>query len=119
MKMSKWFGGRRCDKIKKVFSPGRLIIQNMLSIKDIAILREMFREHGSRFDQKLDDLKIDLRDEFYSVIKAEVTGSERRMIARMDEGFQAITELIDEGVLSQINDLDRRVTRLESVNMLA
>ena len=60
-------------------------------------------------------LKREIRDEFHSVLKAEIFASERRMIIRMDEGFSAIIELIDDGIIPQIQEHDRAIAKLNQV----
>lgn len=106
----------------------------MLSKNDMSALRGlmreviietvpgMMRENNEIFGSQL---KREIRDEIHSLIKASEAGLIRRMdemeirlIQRMDGGFDAINELIDDGILPQVNDLDRRVTRLEPMNTL-
>jgi len=94
----------------------------MLSKKDVALLRGMFQEQEvrieARFDQKLDDLKESIRDEMYSVVNGAVSASEHRMMKRMDEIkeeiIDGITEIIDEGILPQISDLQADMRRVKT-----
>lgn len=85
----------------------------MANKKDVAVTRGVLievltaalKEQDVRFDQKLHDLRLDVRDEIHSCISA----SEKRMMKRMDEIkeeiIDGITEVIDEGILPQISDL--------------
>lgn len=83
----------------------------------IALMRGMFQEQEKRFDQKLDDVKENLRDEMRSYI----LGSETRMTKRMDgalervktEIIDGITNILDESILPQISDLRTDVDRLK------
>ena len=74
----------------------------MLDKQDIALLEGLFEKQEKRFDIKLENLKIDLRDEIHSNISA----SEARMIARMDAMEKRIvsdiTDFIDDAILPQI-----------------
>jgi hypothetical protein len=97
----------------------------MLNTKDIALLQGMFQEQDKKFDRRLEErleannhiLKREIRDEFHSVLKGEISTSERRMIARMDgvkeEILDGVSEIIGDRVLPQIDGLDHRVSRLE------
>lgn len=74
----------------------------MLTKKDLGLISELM-------DVKLDIQTRQLRDEFHSVVKAEVGASEGRMIKRMDEGFDSVLELIDDGILPDIHKLQREM----------
>lgn len=90
----------------------------MLSKKDVTLLRGMFQEQESRFDQKLDNLRVDLQDEMHSVVHGAIFASETRMMKRMDEIkeeiIDGITEVIDEGILPQISDLQADMRRVKN-----
>ena len=81
-------------------------------------LKEEFGLHEARFDQRLDDLKENIRDEMRSCISA----SETRMTNRMDgalervktEIIDAIGEILDESVLPQISDLQADMRRVKN-----
>lgn len=81
-----------------------LVRETMLEILTVAL-----REQDIRFDQKLHDLRLDVRDEIHSVVNGAVSRSEARMMKKMDEIkeeiIDGITEIIDEGILPQISDL--------------
>lgn len=80
------------------------------------VLPGMFREHEIRFDQKLDDLKMNLRDEIHSTVKASEAGLIRRMDAleqEMKEGFQTVLEVIDEGIDPQIQEQKKDIAFLK------
>lgn len=57
-------------------------------------------------------LKREIRDEMHSVVNAAISASEKRVIARMDEGFDAVMELIDDGIIPQIDAHDRAIAKL-------
>ncbi len=100
------------------------IPQLMLNKKDIALLEGMFDKQEKRlterFDAKLDalDIKIeselhflrrDIRDEIHSAVNGAVNASEKRMMKRMDEIKDEIVgsviDVIDHGILPQIEQL--------------
>ena len=78
----------------------------------------MFQEQEARFDQKMDDLKGNIRDEMRSCISA----AETRMTNRMDgalervktEIIDAIGEILDESVLPQISDLQSDMRKVKT-----
>ncbi len=72
----------------------------------IALMRGMFQEQEKRFDQKLDDVKENLRDEMRSCISA----SEARIKTEIIDG---ITNILDESILPQISDLRTDVDRIK------
>jgi hypothetical protein len=82
----------------------------MLDANDIQVLREMFAEQEVRIEQRIEaklDQKLDqklsvFRDEIFAKIHSEVTQ------VRDD-----IIDVINNGVLPQIDALDRRMLRLE------
>jgi hypothetical protein len=92
---------------------------DMLDTNDIKILREMFEENNQV-------LKREIRDEMHSVVNAAVSASEKRMMHRMDaivEEIQTtrndILEVINDGILPQIDAHDRDVARLKvAVNIV-
>lgn len=69
-------------------------------------MRGMFQEQEKRFDQKLDDVKENLRDEMRSCISA----SEARIKTEIIDG---ITNILDESILPQISDLRTDVDRIK------
>jgi len=78
------------------------------------VLPRMFLEQEKKFDQKLEDLRLDIRDEIHSVVKASEAGLIRRMedieeklTKRTDDGFSSVLELIDGGLIPQIQEHDR------------
>lgn len=89
----------------------------MLSQKDIALLRGMFQEQDSRFDQKLCDLRLDVRDDIHSCIVA----SEKRMMRNLEERLNevkveiidGITDILDEFVFPPITELETDMTRVK------
>ncbi len=60
-------------------------------------------------------LKREIRDEIHSLIKASEAGLIRRMDAIKGEILDGVAEIIDDRVLPQIDDLDRRVLHLEAL----
>ncbi len=89
----------------------------MLDTKDIEILRGMFRENNEIFGAQL---KREIRDEMYSVVKASEASLIRRMdsmkdelLTRMDsmkkEIIDGVIDVIDDGVLPQIEELQQDV----------
>lgn len=78
----------------------------MLTKKDLGLISELM---DAKFDVHLSVLKREIRDEFHSVLKAEIGASEGRMIKRMDEGFSSVLELIDDGILPDIHKLQREM----------
>lgn len=71
----------------------------------IEVLTSALKDQDARFDQKLHDLRLDVRDEIHSCVSA----SEIRMMKRMDEMkeeiIDGITDILDESVLPQILEL--------------
>lgn len=78
----------------------------MLTKKDLGLIAALM---DTKFDAHLSVLKREIRDEFHSVLKAEIGASEARMIKRMDEGFDSVLELIDDGILPDIHKLQREM----------
>lgn len=83
----------------------------MFSQKDIAVLRGLFAEQeqrlNSQWDIRFSDFKHEIRDEMHSVVNAAVFASEQRMIQRIDGSEERLTKKIDalqEGVLDVINE---------------
>lgn len=115
-----WFVILNFDTIKKSYPHKTFILYfcSMLSKKDVALLRGMFQEQEGRFDQKLDDLRVDLRDEIHSVVNGAISASEARMMKRMneikEEIIDGITEIIDEGILPRISDLQSDMRRVKN-----
>ncbi|MFA6017992.1 MAG: hypothetical protein WCT28_01380 [Patescibacteria group bacterium] len=71
-------------------------------------------------------LKREIRDEVHSLIKASEAGLIRRMetleeklTKRMDEGFSSILELIDEGLIPQIQEHERDIQLIKRELKLA
>lgn len=69
-------------------------------------------------------LKREIRDEMHSVVNGAVAASERRMIDRMDAmedrlvtrmdiNFEAITDLIDDGILPEIKEHRREIDSIK------
>jgi len=90
----------------------------MLTKKDLELIGALLDDKidtklDEKLDQKLDAhlsiFKREVRDEFHSVLKAEIGASEARMIKRMDEGFSSVLELIDDGILPDIHRLQREM----------
>ena len=91
---------------------------------DLLEIREVVKEVVSEaIEANNHVLKREIRDEFHSVLKGEIVASERRMITRMDqmetrlekrmdEGFGAMTDLIDDGILPQIDEHNRVIAQL-------
>ncbi len=96
----------------------------MLNKKDIAILRGMFCEllieNNEIFGRQL---KREICDETYSIVNAAVFASEQRLIKRMDEIKEeiigGITEVIDEGVLPQIEEHRIEIVKIKQHLQLA
>ncbi len=92
----------------------------MLNKKDIAILRGMFAENNEIFGRQL---KREIRDETYSIVNAAVFASEQRLIKRMDEIkeeiIDGITEVIDDGVLPQIEEHRVETVKIKQYLQLA
>lgn len=88
----------------------------MLDQNDIKILRGMFRENNEIFGR---ELKRDIRDEMHSVVNAAVSASEVRMTRRLEEVRNDIIEVIDNGILPQIDRHDREIIRLKKVTGIA
>ena len=88
----------------------------MLDKQDIAILREMFVENNHV-------LRREIRDEFHSVLKAEITGSERRMIARMDimkdEVIDGTLDILNDDVLPRVHVLEQDMVTVKQELKLA
>lgn len=63
------------------------------------------KEQDARFDQKLHDLRLDVRDEIHSCVSASETRMTKKMIEIKEEIIDGITEIIDEGIFPQISDL--------------
>lgn len=83
----------------------------MFSQKDIAVLRGLFAEQehrlNSQWDIRFSDFKHEIRDEMHSVVNAAVFASEQRMMKRMNESEERLTKKIDalqDGILDIIND---------------
>ncbi len=102
-----------CDRVS--LSPHELIF-TMLDQNDIKILRGMFRENNEIFGR---ELKRDIRDEMHSVVNAAVSASEVRMTRRLEEVRNDIIEVIDNGILPQIDRHDREIIRLKKVTGIA
>lgn len=88
---------------------GSCSIKTMLDANDIKVLQAMFAEQDVRIEKKLDQ-KLDqklavFRDEILTVVRSEL----HRELYKVRND---IIEVIN-GVLPQIDGLDRRVTRLE------
>lgn len=81
----------------------------------LEVLAEALKEQDARFDQKLVDLRLDIRDEIHSVVSA----SETRTMKKMDEMgrelrkemhgikeeiIDGITDVLDESVLPQLDE---------------
>lgn len=87
----------------------------MLSKKDITLIGEILdqrldqrlREQDLRFDQKLHDLRLDVRDEIHSCISA----SESRMMKYINEIkveiIDGLTDTLDEFVFPRLTDLEK------------
>lgn len=107
----------------------------MLDKHDIALLEGMFKaqfkeqleeqlaKQDKRFDIKLENLKVDLRDEIHSCVSA----SETRMISRMDmiainlrKGIVSdIVDFVDEAILPQIEQHNLDIARINTHLKLA
>jgi hypothetical protein len=79
----------------------------------------MMRENNEIFGAQL---KREIRDEIHSFIKASEAGlirrmnaMEERLVQQMGSGFESMNELLDDGILPQIDSLDHRVTHLETL----
>ncbi len=97
----------------------------MLDKKDIQLLEKMFdvklseqevrlgKSLSAKFDVKLENelhfLRRDIRDEIHSVVNGAVNASEKRMMKRMDEIkdeiIGSVIDVIDHGILPQIEHL--------------
>ncbi len=86
----------------------------MLSKKDIALLRGMFQEHEVRFDQKLDDLKVNLRDEIHSTEIRMINRLEKRLDEVKIEIIDGITDTLDAFVFPQILELQTDMVRVKN-----
>lgn len=71
-------------------------------------------------------LKMEIRDEVHSLIKASEAGLIRRMdvleeklTKRMDEGFSSVLELIDDGLIPQIQEHERDIQLIKRELKLA
>lgn len=89
----------------------------MLDTQDIQMLREMFVENNQlifvRMDQKIDS-KIDgLRDEMDTRQDALKTWMETLLHRELCSMRDDIIEVINDGILPEIERLNIRVTRLE------
>lgn len=73
----------------------------MLDKNDVALLRGMFLENNEVFGRQL---RRELRDEIHSVVNAAVFASEQRLMQRMDEMQDGILEVINDGILPQIEE---------------
>lgn len=94
----------------------------MLSKNDMSALRGLMREAiidtvPGMIESNNHILKREIRDEVHSLIKASEVGILRRMDAMHNglrtEILDGVAEIIGERIVPQIDDLDRRVTRLE------
>ncbi len=85
----------------------------------VAAISSALKEQDARFDQKLCDFRLDIRDEIHSCIAA----SEVRTMKKLDELrtemhtikeeiIDGITDVLDESVLPQIVDLRTDVDRI-------
>jgi hypothetical protein len=83
----------------------------------------MKKVHGAIEDNN-HVLKREIRDEIHSVVNGAVAASERRMIDRMDamedrlmnrmdKNFEAITDLIDDGILPEIKEHRREIDSIK------
>lgn len=102
----------------------------MLDKNDIRVLQGMFEAfevkintrfdaQDRKFDQKLDDLKVDLRDEMHSSISA----SEHRLMAKMDalevRVVSNVCDFLDQAIIPQIKDLQTDVVVIKQHLKLA
>ena len=97
-----------------------LYFVSMLSKNDLNELRGIMREV---VEENNGVLKREIRDEVHSLIKASEAGLIRRMDEKMDqmktEILDGVDDIVGGSLLPQIDDLDRRVIRLETVSMSA
>ena len=81
----------------------------MLDKQDIALLEGMFARHTVHFKEILDqnnhDLKREIRDEMHSLLAALKTEFKTEIAALKVEIITGVTDLIDDGILPQIDDL--------------
>ena len=97
----------------------------MLSKNDLVMIRgvvsELFVENNREWDKKLDqrfdafeirfaDFKHEIRDEIHAVVNAAVFASENRLIRRMDVMQEEISDVINDGILPQIDEHTRQIT---------
>ena len=89
----------------------------MLDAKDIQVLRDMFTEQDVRIEQRLEtklEQKLEQKlDQKLSAFRDEIL--ERVSVQLHTELYKVRNDIIDviNGVLPQIDGLDRRVHRLE------
>lgn|GEM_PF-2064918 len=85
------------------------------------VLRGLFEEFGKNLKQ---EIIFELKGGFAQMIednsrivvdllRQEIRATENRLVRRMDDMRDEIVDVIDQGVLPQIDGLDRRVTRIE------
>ncbi|MEK9155316.1 MAG: hypothetical protein AAB839_01585 [Patescibacteria group bacterium] len=95
----------------------------MLNTKDIALLQGMFQEQEKRSDQKLDqkleDLKINLRDEIHSTVKASEAGLIRRMDAMEERLHKDLEEFIDDNYSPRMYEAEQQILKISSHLKLA
>jgi len=99
----------------------------MLDTNDIQVLREMFIENNqlifARMDQKIDGKVDELRNEVFTKIDKKIDGLRAEIFTKMDKEFRSmyddIIEIINDGILPQINSLSIRITRLERMQRQA
>jgi hypothetical protein len=82
----------------------------MLDTKDFQMLREMI-------GVMLTDQKIEIRDEIHSLIKASEARLMRHAAMMREEILDGVSTFIDDQLLPQIDNHERRIVRLERGGM--
>lgn len=92
----------------------------MLSKNDIATLHGMFgkllRENNEVFGC---ELKRDIRDEVHSVVNGAVSASESRLRTELHQVRDEIIDVIDGGILPQIEEQRLDIVRLKVATGIA